>query len=200
MLAKAQKNPVELRGATDAQRRDGAAVARFLAWLDRQPLDGSLDEADAADRLEQERAKDTLFQGPSFNSISAHGPNAALPHYRVTPESNRPLTTDTLYLIDSGGQYLDATTDITRTVALGTPTEEMRTRFTLVLKGMIAISLAVFPEGTSGAQIDALARSHCGGMGSTSTTAPGTASARTCACTRARRGSASSARWHSSPA
>lgn len=158
VLAKAQKNPVELRGAADAQRRDGAAVARFLAWLDRQPLDGSLDEAGAADRLEQERAKDALFQGPSFDSISAHGPNAALPHYRVTPESNRPLTTDTLYLIDSGGQYLDATTDITRTVALGTPSEEMRSRFTLVLKGMIAISLAVFPEGTSGAQIDALAR------------------------------------------
>lgn len=158
ILAKAQKNPVELRGATDAQRRDGAAVARFLAWLSRQPLDGSLDEAGAAARLEQERAKDPLFRGPSFESISAHGPNAALPHYRVTAESNRPLTPDTLYLIDSGGQYLDATTDITRTVALGIPSEEMRERFTLVLKGMIAISLALFPEGTSGAQIDALAR------------------------------------------
>ena len=158
VLAKAQKNPVELRGATDAQRRDGAAVARFLAWLSRQPLDGSLDEAGAAARLEQERAKDPLFRGPSFESISAHGPNAALPHYRVTAESNRPLTADTLYLIDSGGQYLDATTDITRTVALGIPSEEMRERFTLVLKGMIAISLALFPEGTSGAQIDALAR------------------------------------------
>ena len=87
MLAKAQKNPVELRGAADAQRRDGAAVARFLAWLDRQPLDGSLDEAGAAARLEQERAKDPLFRGPSFDSISAHGPNAALPHYRVTPRA-----------------------------------------------------------------------------------------------------------------
>jgi Xaa-Pro aminopeptidase len=158
VLAKAQKNPVELRGAADAQRRDGAAVARFLAWLSRQPLDGSLDEAGAAARLEQERAKDPLFRGPSFESISAHGPNAALPHYRVTVASNRQLTPDTLYLIDSGGQYLDATTDITRTVALGTPSEEMRERFTLVLKGMIAISLALFPEGTSGAQIDALAR------------------------------------------
>ncbi|MFZ1430255.1 MAG: M24B family metallopeptidase, partial [Geminicoccaceae bacterium] len=126
--------------------------------LSRQPMDGSLDEAGAAARLEQERAKDPLFRGPSFESISAHGPNAALPHYRVTATSNRPLTPDTLYLIDSGGQYLDATTDITRTVALGTPSEEMRERFTLVLKGMIAISLALFPEGTSGAQIDALAR------------------------------------------
>ena len=119
VLAKAQKNPVELAGAADAQRRDGAAVARFLAWLAAQPLDGSLDEEGAAARLEAERAKDPLFRGPSFDTISAHGPNAALPHYRATPESNRPLTGGTLYLIDSGGQYLDATTDITRTVALG---------------------------------------------------------------------------------
>jgi Xaa-Pro aminopeptidase len=158
ILAKAQKNAIELQGAVDAQRRDGAAVARFLAWLDAQPLDGGLDEEGAAARLEQERAKDPLLRGLSFDSISAHGPNGALPHYRATPESNRKLTGDTLYLIDSGGQYLDATTDITRTVVLGTPTAEMRTRFTLVLKGMIAISLAVFPEGTTGAQIDAFAR------------------------------------------
>jgi Xaa-Pro aminopeptidase len=121
-------------------------------------LNGSLDEERAALRLEQERAKDPLFRGPSFDTISAHGPNAALPHYRTTPASNRPLTGGTLYLVDSGGQYLDATTDITRTVALGAVSEEMRERFTLVLKGMIAISLAVFPEGTSGAQIDAFAR------------------------------------------
>ena len=158
VLAKAQKNPIELAGATDAQRRDGAAVARFFAWLVSQPLDGSLDEATAAVRLAQERAKDPLLRGPSFESISAHGPNAALPHYRVTPQSNRPLTGGTLYLIDSGGQYLDATTDITRTVALGEVEPEMRERFTLVLKGMIAISQAVFPEGTTGAQIDAFAR------------------------------------------
>jgi Xaa-Pro aminopeptidase len=157
-LGKAEKNPVELQGAVDAQRRDGAAVARFLAWLDAQPLDGSVDEERAAARLAQERAKDPLFRGPSFNSISAHGPNGALPHYHATPASNRKLTGDTLYLIDSGGQYPDATTDITRTVSLGAPSAEMRSRFTLVLKGMIAISLAVFPEGTSGAQIDALAR------------------------------------------
>ncbi|MEK0082563.1 aminopeptidase P family protein [Benzoatithermus flavus] len=158
VLAKAQKNPVEIEGAIDAQRRDGAAVVRFLAWLDDRPLDGSLDELGAAARLAQERAKDPLFRGPSFETISAHGPNAALPHYRSTPSTNRPLTGGTLYLVDSGAQYLDATTDITRTVALGTPGEEMRERFTLVLKGMIAISLAVFPEGTTGAQIDAFAR------------------------------------------
>ena len=121
LLAKSCKNPVEIEGAVDAQRRDGAAVARFLAWLDRQPLDGGLDEIGAAERLLAERAKDPLFRGESFPAISAHGPNGALPHYRSTPESNRPLTGGTLYLVDSGGQYLDATTDITRTVALGEP-------------------------------------------------------------------------------
>lgn len=158
LLAKAQKNPVEVQGAVDAQRRDGAAVARFLAWLDGQPLDGRLDELGAAARLEAERARDPLFRGPSFDTIAAHGPNAALPHYRATPASNRKLTAGTLFLLDSGGQYLDATTDITRTVVLGEVTGEMRERFTLVLKGMIAISLALFPDGTSGAQIDAFAR------------------------------------------
>lgn len=158
LIAKARKNPVEVQGAVDAQRRDGAAVARFLAWLEAQPHDGSLDEMTAARRLEDERRGDQLFRGPSFETISAHGPNGALPHYRATEASNRALTAGTLFLVDSGGQYLDATTDITRTVALGTASPEMRERFTLVLKGMIAISLALFPEGTTGAQIDALAR------------------------------------------
>jgi Xaa-Pro aminopeptidase len=157
-LAKARKNPVEVQGAADAQRRDGAAVARFLAWLDAQALDGSLTELAAADRLQAERARDPLFRGPSFDTIVGHGPNAALPHYRATAESNRQLTAGTLFLLDSGGQYFDATTDITRTVALGEVEAEMRHRFTLVLKGMIAVSLAVFPDGTSGAQIDAFAR------------------------------------------
>lgn len=158
MMAKARKNPTEIQGAVDAQRRDGAAVARFLAWLDAQPHDGRLDELAAARRLEVERAKDPLFRGPSFDTIAAHGPNAALPHYRPVPASSRPLTTDTLFLVDSGGQYLDATTDITRTVALGAPAPEMAERFTLVLKGMIAIATALFPTGTTGAQIDAFAR------------------------------------------
>lgn len=158
LIAKARKNPVEVQGAVDAQRRDGAAVARFLAWLEAQPHDGSLDEMTAARRLEDERRGDPLFRGPSFETISAHGPNSALPHYRATETSNRALSGGTLFLVDSGGQYLDATTDITRTVALGTASPEMRERFTLVLKGMIAISLALFPEGTTGAQIDALAR------------------------------------------
>ena len=160
VLAKACKNGTEIQGAVDAQRRDGAALARFLAWLDAQEPheQAGLDELGAAERLERERAKDPLFRGPSFDTISAHGPNAALPHYRATPRSNRPLTAGTLYLVDSGGQYLDATTDVTRTVALGQPTAEMAQRFTLALKGMVAISTSVFPVGTTGAQIDGFAR------------------------------------------
>jgi Xaa-Pro aminopeptidase len=156
--AKACKNETEIKGALDAQRRDGAAMARFLAWLEGLPLDGSIDELAAAARLQEERARDPLFRGPSFETISAHGPNAALPHYRVSEASNRPLLPGTLYLVDSGGQYLDGTTDITRTMALGHPSTEMQSRFTLVLKGLIALSEAVFPTGTSGSQLDLLAR------------------------------------------
>ena len=158
VLAKARKNAVEIAGAFAAQRRDGAAVTRFLAWLDAQPLDGSVTEVSAAGRLEMERARDPLFRGPSFFTISAHGPNSAIPHYRPLPENDRPLTGGTLYLVDSGGQYLDATTDITRTVPLGPPTEAMRRDFTLVLKGHIALAQVLFPKGTSGAQLDTLAR------------------------------------------
>jgi Xaa-Pro aminopeptidase len=158
VLAKACKNPVELAGARDAQRRDGAAVCRFLCWLNREVGVRSITERAAAERLEQERRQDPLYRGPSFETISAAGPNAALPHYRITDASNRVIERDSLYLVDSGGQYPDATTDITRTVAIGTPSPEMCRRFTLVLKGHIAIARALFPTGTSGAQLDSLAR------------------------------------------
>ncbi len=158
VLAKARKNPVELEGARAAQRRDGAAVARFLAWLDAQPHDGSLTELAAAARLEALRAEDPLARGPSFATIAAHGPNAAIPHYHPSPTSDRPLTAGTVFLIDSGGQYLDATTDITRTVPLGACPAEVAARFTLVLKGHIALATALFPAGTTGAQLDTLAR------------------------------------------
>jgi Xaa-Pro aminopeptidase len=154
ILAKACKNPAELAGAHAAQQRDGAAICRFLHWLDGA---GTVDELEAAARLDQERRRDPLFRGPSFETISAAGPNAALPHYRVTEASNRPLE-EGLYLVDSGGQYLDATTDITRTVAIGRPSDEMRRHFTLVLKGHVAIARVRFPVGTSGAQLDTLAR------------------------------------------
>lgn len=158
ILAKACKNPVELAGSRAAHRRDGAAMCRFLCWLEGAAPGSRVTELDAAARLEQERRKDPLYRGPSFATISAAGPNAALPHYRVSEETSRVLEPGSLYLVDSGGQYPDATTDITRTVALGTPTDEMRRHFTLVLKAHVAIALAVFPAGANGAQLDGLAR------------------------------------------
>ncbi len=158
VLAKAKKNPVEVEGARRAHRRDGAAVARVLEWLDGIPLDGSVTELDVGRRLEEERARDPLYRGPSFETIAGHGPNGAVVHYRVTAESARPLTADTLLLVDSGGHYLDGTTDVTRTVVLGTPAPAMREHFTRVLKGHIALATVRFPEGTSGAQLDSLAR------------------------------------------
>jgi Xaa-Pro aminopeptidase len=159
ILAKAIKNSTELDGARNAQIRDGAAVTRFLAWLGDMIASGDkVTELEAAAALEAERKKDPLYRGPSFDTISAAGPNAALAHYRVTEESNRTLEAGSLYLVDSGGQYPDATTDITRTIAVGTPTAEMKRHYTLVLKGHIALDRIQFPKGTSGAQIDAFAR------------------------------------------
>ncbi len=160
VLAKACKNPVELAGARAAQRRDGAAVCRFLFWLEREVGTAAITEREAAMRLDGERARDPLYRGPSFETISAAGPNAALPHYRLTEDSNRVLGVEPIYLVDSGGQYLDATTDVTRTVAVGAPTADMRRQFTRVLKGHIAIARALFPVGTTGAQLDSFARQH----------------------------------------
>ena len=155
--AKAKKNNAEVAGARRAQVVDGAAVSRFLARLDRGDC---ADELAAAAALETERAKAPDYLGPSFDTISGAGPNGAIVHYRVTEATNRPLEPGTLYLVDSGGQYPDATTDVTRTVAIGEPAAEMRRRFTLVLKGHIALAEAVFPEGTAGSQLDAFARRH----------------------------------------
>ncbi len=161
-LPKAMKNPVELAGTRAAHRRDGAALTRFLAWLDREVSRraeaGGLSEQEAADTLAAFRREDPLFRDFSFETIAGSGPNGAIVHYRVSPESNRNLGLGELFLCDSGGQYLDGTTDVTRTVAIGTPTAEMRRRFTLVLKGHIALARARFPEGTSGSQLDAFAR------------------------------------------
>jgi Xaa-Pro aminopeptidase len=156
-LMKAKKNAVELEGARRAHLIDGAAMARFLCWLAREAPKGTLTEIDAAIRLENERIATGELADLSFGSISAAGPNAALPHYRVTTDSNRVIGPG-IYLIDSGGQYPFGTTDITRTLAIGEPTAEMRDRYTRVLKGHIAISRAVFPKGVSGAQLDAFAR------------------------------------------
>jgi Xaa-Pro aminopeptidase len=158
VLPKATKNAVEVAGHKAAQARDGAAIVRFLHWLSVEGPKGELTELDAAAKLLALREETGLLQDLSFDTISAAGPNAAIPHYRVTEESNRPLEIDRIFLIDSGGQYRDGTTDITRTVIVGTPTDEMRDRFTRVLKGHIAIATARFPRGTRGQQIDAFAR------------------------------------------
>jgi Xaa-Pro aminopeptidase len=159
LLMKAVKNAAECAGARTAQLRDGAAVADFLCWFDSEAPKGKLTEIDAAAALESFRRKTGKLKDISFDTISAAGPNAALPHYRVNEASNRRIGRG-IYLIDSGGQYVDGTTDITRTVAVGKPTAEMRQRNTLVLKGMIAISRAIFPRGASGAQLDSFARKH----------------------------------------
>jgi Xaa-Pro aminopeptidase len=156
-LMKAVKNAAEIAGARAAHRRDGAAMASFLAWLARAAPSGRLTEIDAAEHLEEFRRKTGGLKDTAFPSISGAGPNSALPHYRVTRQSNRRIEPG-IYLIDSGAQYQDGTTDITRTVAVGTPDAEMRDRFTRVLRGHIAIATAVFPKGVSGAQLDSFAR------------------------------------------
>ena len=157
-LMKATKNATEIAGTRAAHRRDGAAVTRFLAWFDREAPAGRLTEIDAVAALEDFRRDTGVLKDISFPTISGFGPNGAIVHYRVTARSNRRIASDGLFLIDSGAQYEDGTTDITRTLAVGAPTEEMRDRFTRVLKGHIAIARALFPEGTTGAQIDSFAR------------------------------------------
>lgn len=158
LLPKARKNSAEMKGARAAHVRDGVAMARFLAWLDREAPKGRVDEIGAVIRLEAFRAEAGDLQDISFDTISGSGPNGAIVHYRVTNETNRSLGRGELYLIDSGGQYTDGTTDITRTVAIGKPTREMRERFTLVLKGHIAVATARFPKGTRGIDLDPFAR------------------------------------------
>jgi Xaa-Pro aminopeptidase len=164
ILPKAMKNPVEQQGQRDAQSRDGAAVTRFLRWLSLEAPKGGETELSAAARLQALREETGLLKDLSFDTISAAGPHAAIPHYRVDEDSNLPIAPGSVYLVDSGGQYPDGTTDITRTVWIGTPdglgepSAEQKDRFTRVLKGHIALAVQTFPQGTSGAQLDTLAR------------------------------------------
>jgi Xaa-Pro aminopeptidase len=158
VLPKALKNPVEVAGQKAAQTRDGAVIARFLHWIDEEAPKGDVDELKASDKLEGLRRENPELRDLSFDSISGAGPNGAIVHYKSSEKTNRKLETGTLYLIDSGGQYVDGTTDITRTVPIGEPTDEMRDRFTRVLKGHIAVATAVFPKGTRGTQLDSFAR------------------------------------------
>lgn len=158
VLPKARKNPTEQQGAREAQRRDGAALSEFLHWLDREAISGKETELTAANELLRCRQATGLLRDLSFESISAAGPNAASPHYHLTLGEERNINPGEIYLIDSGGQYVDGTTDVTRTVMIGTPTAEMRERNTRVLKGMIGVSMLRFPKSTTGVAIDAVAR------------------------------------------
>lgn len=157
-LAKACKNPIEIEGMRKAHIRDGIAMAKFLSWLQREAPKGGLTEISAAQQLEAFRGESEHLTDLSFDSISAAREHAAIPHYRVTTSSNLPLKLNEIYLIDSGGQYPDGTTDITRTLIVGTASQEMKDRFTRVLKGHIALATAKFPEGTPGMALDAFAR------------------------------------------
>jgi Xaa-Pro aminopeptidase len=157
-LPKACKNAIELEGIRVAHRRDGAAVSRFLCWLAAESKSGTLREIEVSDRLQAMRQETGKLRDLSFDTISGAGPNGAIVHYHASPATERTLEPGSLYLVDSGGQYRDGTTDITRTVAIGTASAEMKDRFTRVLKGHIALATARFPAGTTGSQLDALAR------------------------------------------
>ncbi len=161
VLAKAVKNPVEQAGHRAAQARDGAAMVRFLHWLSVEGPKGTLTEIDAEQKLHQLRRDTGTLRDLSFDTIAGAGPNGAIVHYRVSPETNRLLEPGSVFLVDSGGQYPDGTTDITRTVWIAGPHEppaEVTDRFTRVLKGHIALDRAIFPAGTLGSQLDTLAR------------------------------------------
>jgi Xaa-Pro aminopeptidase len=162
VLPKAQKNAAEQAGHRAAQRRDGATLATFLHWLSVEAPKGGESELSASAKLHELRAATGLLKDLSFDTISGAGPNAAICHYRVDEASNLPIPPGSIYLVDSGGQYLDGTTDVTRTVwiAPGEPTAEMKDRFTRVLKGHISLARATFPKGTLGSQLDPLARQH----------------------------------------
>jgi Xaa-Pro aminopeptidase len=157
-LLKAVKNITEIEGTRTAHQRDAVALTRFLAWVDREAPSGALTEIDTVEALETFRRQTGALKDVSFPTIAGTGPNGAIVHYRVTRKSNRRIAPGDLLLIDSGAQYEDGTTDVTRTIAIGEPTAEMRDRFTRVLRGHMAIARAVFPDGTTGAQLDSLAR------------------------------------------
>ena len=158
LLPKARKNAAEVQGARDAHLRDGAAMAEFLAWLDATTPGGGLTEIDVVTQLESCRRATNALKEISFETIAGSGPNGAIMHYRVTEDTNRPLSDGELIVVDSGGQYVDGTTDITRTIAIGTPPQEAAEAYTRVLQGMIAISRVRWPRGLAGRDLDPLAR------------------------------------------
>lgn len=158
VLPKARKTQEEQASIRETHVKDGRAVRKFLEWLEREVPKGNLSEISVAEKLEEFRREDVTYKGQSFPTIAGFSENGAIIHYRATLETNKQICGNGILLLDSGGQYEGGTTDITRTIAIGTPTEEMRVNYTRVLKGHIALSMAKFPEGTTGAQIDTLAR------------------------------------------
>jgi Xaa-Pro aminopeptidase len=158
VLAKAVKNDIEIAGHKAASVRDGAALSRFLRWVEETAPTGALTELDCVAKLLEFRQATGKLKDTSFDTISATGAHGASPHYHSTPESNAELKMGQLYLVDSGGQYEDGTTDVTRVIPVGEATHEMKDRFTRVLKGNIALDTALFPKGTNGGQLDAFAR------------------------------------------
>jgi Xaa-Pro aminopeptidase len=157
-LPKACKNSLEIEGMRKAHIRDGAALARYLAWFETNAAGGTLTEIDAAETLEGFRRATGVLSDVSFDTISGAGSNGAIVHYRVTRSTNRTINPGEMFLLDSGAQYPDGTTDVTRTIIVGESTPEMRDRFTRVLKGHIALATARFPDGTIGMQLDSFAR------------------------------------------
>ena len=192
-LLKAMKNPTEIAGTRTAHRRDAVALARFLAWVAREAPKGRLTEIDAVEALETFRRDTGALKDVSFPTIAGTGPNGAIVHYRVTRKSNRRIVPGDLLLVDSGAQYEDGTTDVTRTIAVGEPTGEMRDRFTRVLRGHIAIASAVSLMAPRARSSTRWRASFCGRPASISSTAPVTASAAISRCMKGRRESQSSA-------
>ncbi|MBQ9016540.1 MAG: M24 family metallopeptidase, partial [Firmicutes bacterium] len=165
MQCKAIKNPVEMEGIHSAHLRDGAAMCKFLYWLKTNVGKIEIDEISAGEKLHAFRAQQDLFMGDSFEAICGYGPHGAIVHYSATPQSSAPLAPEGLFLVDSGGQYLDGTTDVTRTIVLGPLTENERTMFTAVLRGHIDLARAKFPKGLSGEHLDYLAHAPLWQMG-----------------------------------
>jgi len=160
VMPRACKNQTELEGMRSAHRRDGAALVKLMAWFDQEAPGGKLTELEVEEKLGAFRAESELSRGPSFDTIAGAGANGAIVHYRATPETNAKIRPGSFLLLDSGGHYLDGTTDVTRTLPVGEVSQEMKERYTLVLKGLIALASVRFPEGTAGADIDVLARQY----------------------------------------
>lgn len=157
-LMKAVKNTEELEGMFRCHVRDGIALSEFFSWLEKEVPRGNVTELHAAAKLEEFRSQQQNYVSLSFDTISASGPNGAIIHYKPTPESNRAITVNDMFLLDSGSQYLEGTTDVTRTVHMGTPTEYQKECYTRVLKGNLALAMSHFPNKTTGHRLDSFAR------------------------------------------